>query len=33
MQPFGQVPAIDDDGLVLFESCAIVMHLGSARKR
>jgi len=22
------VPAIDDDGLVLFESCAIVMHLG-----
>ena len=27
-QPFGQVPAIDDDGLVLFESCAIVMHLG-----
>jgi glutathione S-transferase len=28
MQPFGQVPAIDDDGLVLFESCAIVMHLG-----
>ena len=29
MQPFGQVPAIDDDGLVLFESCAIVMHLGA----
>jgi glutathione S-transferase len=28
LQPFGQVPAIDDDGLVLFESCAIVMHLG-----
>ena len=28
MQPFGQVPAIDDDGLVLFESCAILMHLG-----
>jgi glutathione S-transferase len=28
MQPFGQVPAIDDDGLVLFESCAIVLHLG-----
>ena len=28
MQPFGQVPALDDDGLVLFESCAIVMHLG-----
>jgi glutathione S-transferase len=29
LQPFGQVPAIDDDGLVLFESCAIVMHLGA----
>ena len=29
MQPFGQVPAIDDDGLVLFESCAIIMHLGA----
>ena len=28
LQPFGQVPAIDDDGLVLFESCAIIMHLG-----
>jgi len=27
MQPFGQVPAIDEDGLVLFESGAIVMHL------
>lgn len=25
-QPFGQVPAIDDDGLVLFESGAIVLH-------
>ena len=27
LQPFGQVPAIDDDGLLLFESGAIVMHL------
>ena len=28
LQPFGQVPALEEDGLVLFESCAIVMHLG-----
>jgi glutathione S-transferase len=28
MQPFGQVPAIDDDGLVLFESGAILLYLG-----
>ena len=28
LQPFGQVPALEDDGLVLFESGAIVMHLG-----
>ena len=27
MQPFGQVPAINEDGLVLFESGAIVMHI------
>jgi glutathione S-transferase len=27
MQPFGQVPAIDENGLVLFESGAIVMHI------
>jgi len=27
IQPFGQVPAIEDDGLVLFESGAIVLHL------
>jgi len=27
MQPFAQVPAIDEDGLVLFESGAIVMHI------
>lgn len=26
-QPFGQVPAIEDDGLVLFESGAIVLHV------
>jgi glutathione S-transferase len=28
MQPFGQVPAIDDDGLVLFDVVRIVMQLG-----
>ena len=27
-QPFGKVPVLDDDGLVLFESGAIVQHLG-----
>jgi Glutathione S-transferase len=27
MQPFCQVPAMDEDGLVLFESGAIVMHI------
>ena len=27
MQPFGQVPVYDDDGLVLFESGAIVLHI------
>lgn len=27
MQPFGQVPVLDDDGLVLFESGAIVLHI------
>lgn len=26
-QPFGQVPVIEDDGLVLFESGAIVLHV------
>lgn len=26
-QPFGQVPAFEEDGLVLFESGAIVLHL------
>jgi glutathione S-transferase len=28
LQPFGQVPALEDDGLELFESGAIVMHIG-----
>ncbi|MDP2409734.1 MAG: glutathione S-transferase family protein [Pseudolabrys sp.] len=27
MQPFGQVPAIDDDGFTMFESAAIVMRI------
>jgi len=28
LQPFGQVPIMEDDGLVLFESGAIVLHIG-----
>jgi glutathione S-transferase len=28
LQPFGQVPVFDEDGLVLFESGAIVLHIG-----
>jgi glutathione S-transferase len=28
-QPFGQVPLLEEDGLVLFESGAIVLHIGS----
>jgi len=28
MQPFGQVPIFEEDGLVLFESGAIVLHIG-----
>jgi glutathione S-transferase len=28
LQPFGQVPMLDDNGLVLFESGAIVLHIG-----
>lgn len=28
LQPFGQVPAFEEDGLVLFESGAIVLHIG-----
>ncbi len=29
MQPFGQVPILEEDGLVLFESGAIVLHIGA----
>lgn len=28
MQPFGQVPVYEEDGLVMFESGAIVLHVG-----
>src|SRR5258708_13341008 len=28
LQPFGQVPILEEDGHVLFESGAIVLHLG-----
>ena len=28
-QPFGQVPMFEEDGLVLFESGAIVLHIGA----
>src|SRR5215510_8804463 len=28
VQPFGQVPVYEEDGLTLFESGAIVLHLG-----
>jgi glutathione S-transferase len=28
LQPFGQVPILDENGLVLFESGAIVLHIG-----
>lgn len=28
LQPFGQVPIMEEDGLVLFESGAIVLHIG-----
>jgi glutathione S-transferase len=28
LQPFGQVPAFEEDGLVLFESGAIVLYIG-----
>jgi glutathione S-transferase len=28
IQPFGQVPVFEEDGLVLFESGAIVLHIG-----
>src|SRR5262249_5570206 len=28
LQPFGQVPVLEEDGVVLFESGAIVLHIG-----
>lgn len=28
IQPFGQVPVIEEDGLILFESGAILLHIG-----
>src|SRR5580704_7372823 len=28
LQPFGQVPILEEDGLILFESGAIVLHIG-----
>jgi glutathione S-transferase len=28
LQPFGQVPALEEDGLTLFESGAILLHIG-----
>lgn len=28
LQPFGKIPVLEDDGLVLFESAAIVLYLG-----
>jgi glutathione S-transferase len=28
LQPFGQVPILEDDGFVLFESGAIMLHIG-----
>ena len=32
LQPFGQVPIFEEDGLVLFESGAIVLHIGEGRE-
>jgi glutathione S-transferase len=29
LQPFGQVPILEEDGMVLFESGAIVLHIGA----
>lgn len=29
LQPFGQVPALEEDGLTMFESGAIVLHVGA----
>jgi glutathione S-transferase len=33
IQPFGQIPAIDDDGFTLFESAAIVLYLAEKAGR
>src|SRR6202165_3007708 len=33
LQPFGQVPALEEHGLVLFESGAIVLHIGERSDR
>jgi glutathione S-transferase len=33
MQPFGQVPAYEEDGLVLFESGAIVRYIAERSER
>ena len=33
LQPFGQVPIIEEDGFVLFESGAIVLHIGERSER
>src|SRR4030095_5646248 len=32
LQPFGQVPIFEEDGFVLFESGAIVLHIGQRRE-
>src|ERR1044072_9403650 len=33
LQPFSQIPAIEDDGLSLFESGAIVLHVGEKSEK
>ena len=33
LQPFGQVPVLEEDGFVLFESGAIVLHIGERSER
>jgi glutathione S-transferase len=33
LQPFGQVPVLEEDGLALFESGAIVLHIGERSER
>ena len=33
LQPFGQVPVLEEDGLVLFESGAIVLHVAERSER